>query len=288
MPQIAYYNGAYMPKNEIHIDLEDRGFQFGDGVYEVMRCMRGQAVALYRHIRRLQRSAAAIEIPLPLATDELADVIRQLIRRNEMRGDLVYLQLTRGVSLRAHQFPANTKPTFLAYPLPWQEISPEQFEKGGAAIIVRDERWLRCDIKSLNLLPNVMAKEKAHRAGVAEALFERDGHGVLEGSSSNLFIVRDGTLITPPATSYILPGITREILLELAQKAGIPVQLREIPREELLSADEVFITNRGVEVFPLVRIENHPIGNSKPGPVTRQLHEAYSTLVAAADDLEKI
>ena len=288
MNQIVCFNGVFMPREKVQISFEDRGFQFGDGVYEVIRCLKGQALALDRHLRRLQRSIAALEIQLPNEDFNTAASIRRLIQENSLQDGLIYVQVTRGIAPRSHAFPENVKPTFLAYTMPWNDITPEAFNQGGTAIIVPDERWSRCDIKSLNLIANVVAKEKARRAGATEALLHREGLGVLEGSSSNLFAVIDDTLVTAPTSQFILGGITREILLELAAQLGLPLRQQPISKDELQCAQEVFITSRGIAVFPLVTVDGMPIGNRNPGPITRQLAQAYSDLIDRAQDLETV
>lgn len=288
MYNLMYINGEYKNQNEVCISFQDRGFQFGDGVYEVIRVIRGQAIAVYRHLDRLANSAAAIQIPLPLEQEQILNVIRRLIAAESVNDGLIYMQLTRGAAPRSHGFPRGVSPTFLAYPMPWLHVPAKAFDKGGTAIIVPDDRWCNCHIKSLNLLPNVLAKEKAAAAGADEALFERSGHEVLEGTASNLFAVHGRTVTTPPANRYILPGITRSIILELARSCGLEVREEPISRESLFSASEVFITNRGLEVLPILKVDGCQIGTGRPGPVTKLLFEAYTRLVNNSDDLEKI
>lgn len=287
MTQIVFYNGEFMPREDVRISFEDRGFQFGDGVYEVIKCEQGQALALDRHLRRLKRSLDALEILIPSDLD-FAWLTRHLIDANSLHDGLIYMQVTRGVAPRAHAFPEGAKPTVIAYPMHWNSPTPVEFERGATAIIVPDERWLRCDIKSLNLIANAMAKEKARRAGVTEALLYREGLGVLEGSSSNFFAVIDGTLVTAPASPFILGGITREIILELAAELEIPLRTEGISREELLHAQESFITSRGIAVYPLVAIDSKLVADGKPGPITKQLASAYQSLIDEAGNLEAI
>ena len=288
MSQIVFFNGEFMPRENVQISFEDRGFQFGDGVYEVIKCENGQALALNRHLRRLKRSLDALEIQIPSELD-FAHLTRRLIKANSLHDGLVYMQVTRGVAPRAHTFPENVKPTVIAYPMPWNNPTSAQFQQGATAIIVPDERWLRCDIKSLNLIANAVAKEKARRAGATEALLYREGLGVVEGSSSNLFAVIDGTLVTAPASPLILSGITREILLELASELSIPLRTEVVSRHELLhDAQEAFITSRGIAVLPLVAIDGKIVGDGTPGPITQQLANAYKSLIDEAENLEAI
>jgi len=273
-----YVNGRWVRPEQAVVPVEDRGFQLGDGLYEVIRVYAGQPFALDRHLARLERCAAAIELALPAGRDELAALAAEAIRRRGLLEGQVYMQVTRGVAARVHHFPADAQPSLIVYAMPGRIPDPALYERGATAIVVPDERWLRCDIKSINLLPNALAKEKARRAGVLEALLEREGKGITEGSSSNVFIVQGGRLITAPAGPYILRGVTRDLVIELAHAAGVPVEERFFSRAELLAADEAFLTSTMMEVMPLVQVDGHTIGTGVPGPLTRRLHAALRQL----------
>ncbi|NLK07940.1 MAG: D-amino-acid transaminase [Firmicutes bacterium] len=285
MDRTIYFNGKFVPENQVRISFEDRGFQFGDGVYEVIKVENGRAFALYRHLRRLARSLHGLDIRISEDID-FGTVVRHLIQANSASDGLIYIQITRGAAPRAHGFPKDSKPTVVAYSMPWNDITPKEFDAGASAIIIPDERWGRCDIKSLNLLANVLAKQKAAQAEAAEALLERVGVGVLEGTSSNLFAVSGGNLVTAPSSPYILGGITREIILELADQLQLPIEEKALSKKQLLRSDEAFITNRGIAVLPLVTIDDNIIGSGKPGPITRRLAFAYNELISKATDLE--
>ncbi|HEY8341914.1 MAG TPA: D-amino-acid transaminase, partial [Calditerricola sp.] len=263
------YNDQLLSRNEVHIDLEDRAYQFGDGVYEVIRVYDGQLFLLKPHLERLQRSAQAIRIALPWTLPQLADRLQELVAANGLVDGAVYLQVSRGIAPRAHAFPRASQPVLVAYPLPAPRPNEAQ-ERGVRATFVEDIRWLRCDIKSLNLLANVLAKEAAVERGASEAILHR-GETVTEGSASNIFIVQGRVLRTHPANHLILDGITRRFVLELAAKEGISTAEAPFTREELLSADEAFFTSTTQEIVPIVEVDGRPIGAGVPGPVTRRL-----------------
>lgn len=276
-----FVNGEWLAPGQARVSVEDRGFQFGDGVYEVVRVYRGKPFALRPHLLRLARSAREIELELPVPLEQLEEMVREAPARRGVEEATVYIQLTRGFAPRVHYFPEEAEPTLVVYASPVRRQPAALYEQGAAAIVLPDERWLRCDIKSVNLLPNALAKERARRAGALEALLWREGVGITEGSSSNVFAVRDGTLVTAPAGRYILRGITRDIVLELAREAGIPVQERFLSKEELLAADEVLVTSTTLEVMPIARIDGGAVGEGRPGPVARRLREAYGAKVDA-------
>lgn len=282
--QYVFVNDRWLEHEQARVSVEDRGFQFGDGVYEVVRVYGGKPFALMPHLERLQRSASEIELELPLTLDELARLVQEAPARRGLEEAQVYVQLTRGYAPRVHYFPEDAVPTLVIYASPARQQPAELYERGAQAIVLADERWLRCDIKSVNLLPNAVAKERARRAGVLEALLLREGVGMTEGSSSNLFIVQDGRIVTAPAGRYILRGITRDIVLELAENADIPVEERFFSKEELLAAEEAFITSTTMEVMPVVRVDGQVIGGGTPGLIARRLAQAYKDKVAGATD----
>lgn len=271
---IVYFNGDYLPEGEVHISPNDRGMMFADGVYEVVRSYRGLLFRLDAHLARLEHSLAALRIRFD-GLAALPEVFRELMRRNEMsRSDaLVYLQITRGVYPRTHAFPpAEVKPTVYAR---LSEPHVAEGEPDGVEVIlVGDTRWARCDIKSLALLPNVLAAEEARERGAREALFVRDGM-VIEGSRSNFAAIRSGVFVTPPESNYMLAGISRGVVLELCDKLSIPVELRPIPERELLEFDELLLIGTSAEVLPVVSVDGKPVGNGVAGPFAHRLRAAF-------------
>lgn len=277
--QYVFVDEAWLAPEQARVSFEDRGFQFGDGVYEVVRVYRGRPFALHAHLERLERSARELELQLPKSLDELGRLMTEAPARRGLDEATVYIQVTRGYAPRVHHFPAPITPTLVIYASPARPQPEETFLQGAAAVVLPDERWLRCDIKSVNLLANALAKECAKRAGALEAVLHREGVGITEGSSSNVFAVAGGKLVTAPASRYILRGVTRDIVLELAREAKIAVEERFLSKEELLAADEVFITSTTLEVMPVTRIDGSPVGDGRPGPVARRLAQAYKERV---------
>jgi len=274
---VVWLNGKLTDYSTATVSIEDRGFYFGDGVYEVIRVYDGKPFGLDRHLNRLERSAAGIELALPMPLAEIGELAKDLTRRSGRENAEIYIQITRGRGRRNHVFP-ESEPTFLVGVREGRRIPAELLHTGCSVITRPDERWARCNLKTIGLLPNVLAKEAAHRLGAAEALLVRDGL-VTEGTSSNVFIWKAGGLATPVADNRILPGITREITIELARKLGYEVAERDIPLGELLDADEVFITGTTVEMMPVVKVDDHRIGNGMPGDVRGDLHAAFMDLI---------
>jgi D-alanine transaminase len=271
-----WINGKTMPLADARIGVEDRGFLFADGVYEAMRLYRGRPFGVKEHLERLERSAAAIDLALPCCRDTMAQEIQRLADRSELTDGLVYLQITRGCSVRNHLFPdpSTVPPTLLFYTRPLAPL-PAPGEGAGISLLsVPDERWKRCQIKTIALLPNVLAKNKAAAAGADEAVFVEDGH-VNECSTSNLFAVVGKTLVTHPLTNKVLPGITRAIVLEIAASVGVGVQERPMREDEAKSADEVFITSSTRELVWVESWDGQRVGKGRCGDVTRRLHQAY-------------
>lgn len=279
MPDIGFVNGRFSPLAEATVSVEDRGFQFGDGIYEVIRTYHGKPFHLDAHLARLERSARAIELPLPWTIQQWATYIHDGIERSGYPESKVYLQLTRGVAPRDHAFPASARPTSVMTVREMKPVDPALQTAGVAVITMDDWRWGRCDIKSVNLLPNVMARQKAKQAAAFEAIFVRQGQ-VTEGAVSNVMIVKTGRVLTAPEGERILSGVTRTLVLELARKEGLPVEERFVSGDELRRADEVFLTGTTVEVLPVVRVDGQPIGSGKPGPVTLKLQAAFRQFVA--------
>ncbi len=274
MPDIAYINGTFMNLSEAVISVEDRGFQFGDGIYEVVRVYDQVPHLLREHIDRLKISAASIHLSDEFSYDEWQKILREGIERSGYAQAKVYIQLTRGVSPRDHRFPGSIPLTKIMTVREIDVDDPQLRIDGVTAITVNDIRWNRCDIKSLNLLPNILAKEEAMQAGAFEALFVRDGL-VYEGSSSTVMIVKNGVLQTPPESPRILSGITRDWVLHLARSSKISVREDPITIEELQGAKEVLLTGTTIEIMPVVCIDNDSIGCGKPGEIYSHLYEKF-------------
>jgi D-alanine transaminase len=277
MDGMILYGERIIDQAEAHIDVEDRAYQFGDGVYEVIRVYGGKPFYLKEHLNRLERSAGEIRISLPYPLSRLEELLHELIRVNSFRDGNLYLQISRGTAPRNHAFPAEIQPLLIAYTQPSSRPFKELAE-GIRAITTEDIRWLRCDIKSLNLLGAVLAKQQAVEQGAKEAILVRDGI-ITEGSSTNIFLVKNQTLLTHPANHLILHGITRRITLELAAELQIPVKQEPQLKEALLEADEVFMTSTTMEICPIVEIDGAPVGGGKPGAITRRLQEAFNRKV---------
>ncbi|KIL46389.1 D-amino-acid transaminase [Jeotgalibacillus campisalis] len=271
------YNNNFVSREACTVDMEDRGYQFGDGVYEVIRIYSGKMFTSQEHITRLFESAEKIKLDLPFTKEELTKNLSTLVEKNKLHTGTIYLQVTRGASARQHQFPLEGNPVFTAYT---KEVPrPEnQMNEGVAAIIAEDVRWLRCDIKSLNLLGNLLAKQEAYSQGSFEAILHRDGT-VTEGSSSNAFIIKNNQLITHPATNLILNGITRRELLRLCPGIGLDVKEEAFTLDDLLSADEVFIASTTAEITPIVQIDGKDVADRKPGEWTKKLQSVLKASI---------
>lgn len=276
MTRIAYVGGRYRPIDSPAIRVEDRGLQFADGVYEVIKCLGGHICDLERHLNRLERSLAALAIAMPMSRAALRTVIAQTLRRNALRDALVYLQVDRGVAPRNHLFPASITPTLIVTVRRAHFPRPGELAEGVGVVTLPDQRWRRCDIKSVNLLANVLARQEAARAGCREVwLYDAQGQ-VTEGSGSNAYLVDgDGAVVTRPLGPEILGGVTREVVLELARADGIPVRERAFTVAEALTAREAFLTSTSSLVLPVTSIDGGTIANGMPGSVTRRLLEQY-------------
>ncbi|MDF2775985.1 MAG: D-alanine aminotransferase [Geminicoccaceae bacterium] len=275
MSGVVYLNGEFLPRERATLSVDDRGFIFGDGIYEVTRVVDGRLFEADRHMRRLDYGLRGIGIDPPLPADELIDIHHRLIQENGLtKGEgTVYLQITRGAAPRTHYFPpATTRPTVFLSASPFTP-NDAQRQNGATAVTYPDIRWSRCDLKTVNLLGAVLAKQHAVAAGSLEAVFIRDGV-ITEGSHTNVFGVIDGELRTYPRSNYILPGITRDVVLELALEEGVNVREMPILQQEIGRLDELFVTGTTSDVTPIVQLDGRPIGSGKPGPITRQLGAA--------------
>jgi D-alanine transaminase len=274
----VYLNGEYVARERATVSVDDRGFLFGDGVYEVTRALDGRLADHARHARRLARSLDGIAIAhAGLGASEVAAISERLLAANGLASGhaTVYLQVTRGSAPRAHHYPdpGSTPPTVYVSATPFAPLEAARAE-GVEVIVTPDLRWGRCDLKTVNLLPNVMAKQQAVLAGAHEAVFVR-GDAVTEGASTNVFGMLRGELRTHPLTPAVLPGVTREVVLDLAAALGVPVREEAMSLAELLAADELFITSTTNDVMPVVRVDGRVIGDGRPGGVTRRLADAY-------------
>ena len=278
MSRVAYVNGRYLPHRAASVHVEDRGYQFADGVYEVCEVRGGRLIDERRHMERLARSLHELRIRMPMKSSSLGVVLRETSRRNRVRDGLVYLQITRGVARRDHAFPAAVTPPSVVVTARSIDVAKgEQAAANGVAVItVADNRWDRVDIKSVALLPNVLAKQAAREAGAAEAWFVDSNGYVTEGSSTNAYIVtRDGRIITRAADHGILRGITRTVLSDVAAAQGLKMEERRFTVEEAQAAREAFITSATQVVMPVVSIDGRPVGNGAPGLVATELRRDY-------------
>ncbi len=282
---VVYLNGRYVPKSEAAVPVEDRGFLLGDGVYEVVPFYEGVPFFMDRHLERLRFSLSEVRIDFDAST--VADVARELVTKNGLDGadrSIVYVQVTRGVAPRTHYFPEQpVPPTVFGYAKAWTRPADDVWGRGFTAITVPDRRWLRVDIKTINLLPNALAFQAAKDAGVDDAILVRDGVAI-EGAHQNFWAVIDGVAVTHPATNLVLAGITRGVVLEIARAEGISVAERAVQVEQLAQAQEVFFTGATGEVRPCVRVDWKPIGDGRVGPVTRALSKAFLRLMERTKD----
>lgn len=281
MSRVAYVNGRYLPHGAASVHIEDRGYQFADGVYEVVAVRNGALIDEAWHNERLERSLSELQMAMPMSVAALEFVMRETIRRNRVRNGIVYLQVSRGVARRDHPFPAGgTRPAVVVTARPTAAPAPAMLENGIKVVSIPDIRWARCDIKSVSLLPNVLAKQTAKANGAYEA-WQVDAEGyVTEGSSTNAWIIdRDGRVITRPAEDAILSGITRRRLIVLAEAAGIEVVQRPFTLEEAKQAREAFLTSTTSYVTPIVQIDDAVIANGRPGSRSGELRALYEDFV---------
>ncbi|WP_333489744.1 D-amino-acid transaminase [Alkalihalobacillus sp. CinArs1] len=272
-------NDEIISKENASINIEDRGYQFGDGVYEVIRIYDGCFFELEGHFERLVRSAKEIHIDLPFDQATFTKKVNELVERNNVSNGHLYMQVSRGVAPRNHPFPSKAEPVVVAYT---KEYESNETPPPGKAMFTEDIRWLRCDIKSLNLLGNVLAKEESKKQGFDEAIFHR-GEIVTEGSSTNVFMVKDSVLYTHPANQFILDGITRRAILRAAEDSGITTVEKAFSKSQLLESDEVFISSTTQEVRPIIEVSGNQIGSGTMGDVTALLQKEFKKRLPKAD-----
>jgi D-alanine transaminase len=272
MEGLAYLDGVFLPLAEARVSPMDRGFLFGDGAYEVIPVYSRQAFRLAQHLARLARTLAALRIADPHRPEAWADLIRQVIAGNPWDDQAVYLQVTRGTASRRRQaFPGpEVKPTVFLCAEPLSVPTPQQLAEGVAAVSSADFRWLRCDLKTTSLLANCLLRQQAVDQGAVETILFRDGF-LTEGAVSSIFIVKDGVLAVPPKGHLMLPGVTYDVVLELAAAHGVRVEVRDVLEAEVRSAAEIWMTSSSAEVLPIVSLDRRPVGDGRPGPLGRQM-----------------
>ena len=276
----VYLNGQFLPLEEAKVSVLDRGFIYGDGVYELVPVYGRRPYRLRQHLARLQRSLDGIRLANPHTDDEWEAIIAGLIGRMAFADQGVYLQVTRGAAKRDHAFPAGVAPTVFMMSNPLALPSREQIERGVAVVTAADERWLHCDLKTISLLGNVLARQLAVDAGATETVLFRNGY-LTEASASNVLLVRDGVIVAPPKDNQILPGITYDVAFELAREGGLPIQVRPVPKDEALAADEMWLSSSTKEVLAVTSLDGRPFGGGKPGPVFRKVHALFQASKAA-------
>lgn len=281
MKNLAWINGEVCDLHEANVSVEDRGFLFGDGIYEVIKIYNGKPFYLEPHLKRLQRSASAINIEIPYSNEELNEHIAGLINQSECDHGYIYMQVTRGCAPRGHLFPGGIRPTVLIYVRAFESVPSRELTEPADCITLPDERWMNCYIKSVNLLPNVLAFQKAHEAGASEAILYRPDGTVTEGTRTNIFALIDGVVRTHPETRYILPGITRGIVLDILKQISVPVSEEAFKVSELQEASEVWTASTGLEIVPVKTIDGKPLKEISPGPVCKRLAGEFWQVVDA-------
>ena len=271
---MVFLNGEFMPVEEARVPVLDRGFIFGDGVYELVPVYSRVPFRLDEHLARLERSLASVRIRNPYSRAEWRDIILQLVAKQSFEDQGVYFQVTRGVAKRDHAFPKDAAPTVFIMSNPLVNPPQELVERGAAAVTAVDDRWLHCDIKSISLIGNCLLRQASADVGAVETILFRD-HKLTEASASNVFVVRDGVILSPPKSNLILPGITYDVIAEIAQAAGLPFEFRDISESEVRSADEVWVTSSSKEVLAIVTLDGKPVAGGKPGPGFRRVYALY-------------
>jgi D-alanine transaminase len=271
-----YLNGEFMPIAEAKVSVLDRGFIFGDGVYEVIPVYSRKAFRLPEHLRRLQHSLDGIKLPNPHSEAEWTRIVEEIVSRNEGEDQYLYLHITRGAANRDHAFPSPpVPPTVFAMTSPLPAPSAALLASGVCCVTAEDNRWLRCDIKSISLLPNVLLRQMAVDAGCAETILIRNDEFMTEGAASNIFVVKDGKLFAPPKDNLMLPGITYDVILEIAAANGIPCEVRRVMKEEVFAANELLLTSSTKEVLAITHVDGKPVGTGKPGAMFARLYQLY-------------
>ena len=274
MSEIVYLNGEFMPLAEARIPVLDRGFIFGDGVYEVIPVYSRNPFRLPEHLARFRRSHEAIRLENPFSNEEWTGLVDELVASNSGDDQSIYLQVTRGVAKRDHAFPEHVTPTVFGMSSPLSTPSRDAIDNGVAAITAADFRWLKCDVKSTSLLGNCLLRQAAADAGALEVVMFRDGF-LTEGSSSNVFVVKNGVILGPAKDNLVLPGITYNVVVELAQNHGLPHNIGRVSEQTVREAEEIWVTSSTKEVLAVTTLGGKPVGSGKPGPVFRRMHQLY-------------
>ena len=276
----VYLNGQFLPLEDAKVSVLDRGFIYGDGVYELVPVYGRRPYRLRQHLARLQRSLDGIRLANPHTDAEWEAIIAGLIGRMTFADQGVYLQVTRGAAKRDHAFPTGVAPTVFMMSNPLVLPSREQVERGVAVVTAVDERWLHCDLKTISLLGNVLARQLAVDAGATETVLFRNGY-LTEASASNVLLVRGGVIVAPPKDNQILPGITYDVAFELAREGGLPIEVRPVPKDEALAADEMWLSSSTKEVLAVTSLDGRPFAGGTPGPVFRKVHALFQASKAA-------
>ena len=271
---MIFLNGQFMPIEDAKIPVLDRGFIFGDGIYELVPVYSRVPFRMDEHLVRLERSLAEVRIRNPYTRAEWRDIILKLVAQQPFEDQGVYFQVTRGVAKRDHAFPKDATPTVFMMSNPLVNPPKELVERGGKAVTAQDFRWARCDIKSISLIGNCLIRQMSADVGAVETILFRDGK-LTEASASNVFIVKGGVVLGPPKSNWILPGITYDVVVELAQAAKLPLELRHITEAEVRGADEIWVTSSSKEVLAVVELDGKPVGDGKPGPLFHRMHQLY-------------
>lgn len=277
MEELILYNNEIVHSEAVHLDIEDRGYQFGDGIYEVLSVYKGEIFRLDDHLERFQYGTKQIGIQLPFSLAALATQLKALVAAENLDTGQIYFQITRGYAPRNHMFPSEANPVFTGYVMR-KPRNTEAMQNGGKAVVLDDIRWLRCDIKSISLLGSVMLKQQAFEQGALECILHRDGI-VTEAGASNFYIVKDGAIWTHPLNHLILGGVTRKVVLEIAAKLSIPVIEEPFTTDFMGTADEAFISGTVAEIVPIIEIDQAPVGRGVPGEITRSIQMSFNELI---------
>lgn len=278
---VAYLNGRYALLLELQVSVLDRGFLFGDGIYELIPVYDRRPFRLTEHLVRLEKSLAAVGIPNPHSQSDWQGIAEEIIRQQPFLDQSLYLQVTRGPAWpRNHAFPEQVQPTVFAYAEPLPPPAAEQVAQGVTAITAEDIRWNRCNIKTCSLIANVLLKQRAAEIGAAEVILLRENR-LIEGGASNVFLVQEGVILSPPPSEHMLTGITYDVIQELAQAHGLPLTLRAISEAELRNADEIWISSSSKEILAVVELDGRAVGNGVPGPIYRRMYDFYQAFKVA-------
>jgi D-alanine transaminase len=276
---MVFLNGRFLPIEQAMVPVLDRGFIFGDGVYELIPVYSRAPFRMDEHLARLERSLAAVRIKNPYPREKWREIIAQLVAQHPWEDQAVYFQVTRGVAKRDHAFPAGVEPTVFVMCSPLVNPPRELVEKGAVAVSAVDNRWLRCDIKSISLLGNVLARQVSADAGAVETILFREGK-LTEASASNVFVAKNGLLLSPPKSNLILPGITYDVVVEIAQATKIPLEFRDVSEAEVRTADELWLTSSSKEILAVVTLDGRPVGEGRPGALFRKAYAGYQDFKA--------